>query len=85
MNMHGTGSAIPGLARKDLSVLPLLVPPARVMTEFQAFVEPIDTLIFALAKTNCNLCSTRDLLLRKLISGEISVENLEEEALAEAV
>jgi hypothetical protein len=39
----------------------------------------------ALRKKNANLRETRDLLLRKLISGEVSVEKFEAEAVAQGV
>jgi type I restriction enzyme S subunit len=48
-------------------------------------VTPIYELADTLERRNTNLRTTRDLLLPKLVSGEISVENLEQEALAETV
>ena len=43
-------------------------------------VRPIFTLILNLLKRNNNLRTTRDLLLPKLISGEVSVEAADEQA-----
>ena len=42
-------------------------------------------LIQTLSLKSTNLRTTRDLLLPNLVSGEVSVENLEQEALAETV
>jgi type I restriction enzyme S subunit len=54
-------------------------------TAFSALVTPIYELADTLERRNTNLRITRDLLLPKLVSGEVSVEILEEEALAETV
>ena len=42
-------------------------------------------LIQNLCLKNANLRATRDLLLPKLVSGEVSVQQIEEKALAEAI
>lgn len=52
-------------------------PDSDVLKEFSAVVEPIFRHIYALAKKNRNLRQTRDLLLPKLISGEIAVASEE--------
>ena len=56
-------------------LLPL--PPATLQREYARAVDPLDTLCDVLANKSDNLRQTRDLLLPKLISGEIDVEDLD--------
>jgi type I restriction enzyme S subunit len=55
----------------------LVLPPATVCSEFGALAKPLSLQIFVLEKIVSNLRFTRDLLLPKLISGEIDVESLD--------
>ena len=71
------GSKMP---RSDWNVLvkyPILLPPDQITQRFSSFtcevIDKIQNLIFQ----NKNLCQTRDLLLPKLISGEIDVFKLD--------
>jgi type I restriction enzyme, S subunit len=50
------------------------LPPEPVMVRFQEVVKPMQAAVAFLGKCNANLRATRDLLLPKLISGEVSVE-----------
>ena len=52
-------------------------PDLAVLANFSTLVSPFFQSIFVLAQKNTNLRRTRDLLLPKLISGEIDVEELE--------
>ena len=63
----------------------LAVPPQDIRDKFEQLCRPILDTVFVLGRKNANLRETRDLLLPKLVSGEVSVETLEEEALAETV
>lgn len=54
-------------------------PTAELISRFRSAVRPMFDLIWALARKNENLRKTRDLLLPKLMSGEIDVEALESE------
>jgi len=51
--------------------------PTEYTQKFASYVKVIFEQINCLLKKNLNLCRTRDLLLPKLISGEIDVENLD--------
>lgn len=55
----------------------LLLPPEELSTLFGSFVKPIVQLIFKLDKQKANLRRTRDLLLPRLVSGEVSVDRFE--------
>jgi type I restriction enzyme S subunit len=55
----------------------LVLPPPKTSQQFGSVIEPLARLIFKLEKRNEILRSTRDLLLPRLISGELDVENLD--------
>jgi type I restriction enzyme, S subunit len=57
------------------SILPL--PPLALQSTFSKTVKPIRHLLTKLLRMNANLRLTRDLLLPKLISGEIDVSTLD--------
>lgn len=83
MRIKGTGVAIPGLNSTQVKSLTTLVPAPNVARAFDTFVEPTISRVLA----NCNeaqsLAKLRDLLLPKLMSGEIRVkdgENVAERA-----
>ena len=66
-------------ANVSLSVLssaPIIIPAKSVLTDFNRNLAPIIGLIDRLRAKNCNLRTTRDLLLPKLISGELDVSEL---------
>ena len=66
-------------ANVSLSVLssaPVAIPMSEVLDDFSAHLTPIVRLVDALREKNQNLRQTRDLLLPKLISGEIDVSEL---------
>ena len=67
-------------ANVSLSVLssaPVIMPTKIMVDDFNKHLTPITTLVDALREKNANLCQTRDLLLPKLISGEIDVSELD--------
>jgi type I restriction enzyme S subunit len=68
-----TGAAIPRIILKDFKRLPIIVPPKEVQQRWCDLVGPMHTLCRTLIKKNTNLRAQRDLLLPKLISGEIDV------------
>ena len=52
-------------------------PNSESLMQFREIVTPLFRSIHMLVKSNKNLCYTRDLLLPKLISGEIDIEALD--------
>lgn len=58
---------------KILKVTEIKAPPENILDEFEAKVEPIYKLINVLMKRNRGLSKARDLLLPRLMSGEIEV------------
>ena len=71
-------AAQPGINQRSVKSLPILLPPQYLIRQFNERTEPILSFLFILAKKNTNLRKQRDLLLPKLISGEIDVSDLSE-------
>ncbi|MEO9058329.1 MAG: restriction endonuclease subunit S [Ktedonobacteraceae bacterium] len=70
-------AAVPGLNRNQAYLLPFLLPDGPILSIFQEFIDPLFRQKQVLIKKNANLRQTRDLLLPKLISGEVDVEGLD--------
>jgi len=68
------GTKMPRANWEVLTKYPLAIPPLSLLERFNGLVQPTVELIRNLALRIRNLRATRDLLLPKLISGEISVE-----------
>jgi type I restriction enzyme S subunit len=68
-----SGAAIPRIILKDFCRLPLLLPPSDLRRRFETIAEPVHKLCRELSKSNANLLVQRDLILPKLISGEIDI------------
>ncbi len=68
-----TGAAQPKINQENLNRIPMLSPQNEVLLLFNSYIEEYFKQIFLLEKKNAKLRRTRDLLLPKLISGEIDV------------
>ena len=73
-----SGAAVPTLNRNDIHGLPVARPTPDVLAAFDRVVGPMIKLKRRLELANENLRTTRDLLLPKLISGELDVSSLPE-------
>ena len=73
----GGGTIFSGIRKDDLLGIPLLSPGESVIDQFEEIVNPIFSQLVNLAMKNINLRQTRDLLLPKLISGELDVSKLD--------
>lgn len=71
------GAAIPHANKDYINGLPVVLCSRPINQSFETLCEPLFGLIKNLKSKNLNLRYTRDLLLPKLISGEVSVGNLE--------
>jgi len=76
-NFISGDAAVPGLNRNQAYSLPFILPREDVIKLFRDAVEPIFKLLSLSKRKNELLRQTRDLLLPRLISGEIDVENLD--------
>jgi type I restriction enzyme, S subunit len=70
-------AAQPGINQAGVKGLFITVPPKEICQQFDNLIEPSLALIIRLAKRNIILHRTRDLLLPKLISGEVDVSELD--------
>ena len=79
INISGyiTGAAQPKITQANLNRIPVLTPNQTLLQEFNEIVQNILNNVEILNGKNSNLRRTRDLLLPKLISGEIDVEGIE--------
>jgi type I restriction enzyme S subunit len=71
------GTTMRHIKRMALSQVMSVLPPPALRSQFAECVEPIDALALALVRTNRNARKTRDLLLPRLVSGEIDVADLD--------
>jgi len=74
---NATGAAYPAVNTNDFNNANILVPPDVFLNQFHNIVSNIFNLKQNLLDKNQNLRKTRDLLLPKLISGEIDVSDLD--------
>lgn len=74
---HATGAAYPAVTARDFEAAKMVVPDDSLLRLFHEQCEPMMLLKENLLRKNGNLRHTRDLLLPKLISGALSVENME--------
>lgn len=69
-------AAQPGINQKGVKGLKLTLPSPEITKDFDLLVEPLMAQITSLAKKNNILSTQRDLLLPKLVSGEIDVSDI---------
>jgi len=68
-----TGAAQPKLSQRNLNIIPVIVPTKKLLSRFSEIVDPMMEQIKLLSEKDANLRQTRDLLLPRLISGELDV------------
>jgi type I restriction enzyme S subunit len=71
---HRTGSAIPHLDKNYLASLKIIVPPSPVVENFNKIVNPLFEMIVHNQEEIITISNVRDVLLPKLLSGEIRVK-----------
>ena len=78
------GSTFPSWTGPQLKSHPVVSPPAELLEWFEKIVQPMSVAVLVYSRQMQNLRNTRDLLLPKLISGQLDVEDLDIE-IGEAV
>lgn len=73
---NGEGTVFGSINRDALNTLPIEIPSADKIADFEAIVKPMDQLIRSNYEEICRLESLRDSLLPKLMSGEIDVSDI---------
>ena len=74
-----SGAAIPRIVLKDFKRLPIVWPTEVIRDEFERLIQPLHQQCRLLVEANQRLSASRDLLLPRLISGQVSVEAAERE------
>ena len=77
INNVASGAAQPNISTSQIENIEILVPKAEILTQFETLVNPLFMETMVLKEKNAILKQTRDLLLPRLISGEIDVEDME--------
>ena len=72
------------ITRRELAAMEFVIPPISVQKKFAEAAEPQSAMIKTLQVKSQNLRLTRDLLLPRLLSGQIDVEAISQPALSEA-
>jgi type I restriction enzyme S subunit len=73
---RATGAAYPAVKAADFKEAKIIVPQIDILSDFDKAVAPMRNLIHRLDRKNANLRAQRDLLLPKLVSGEIDVSDI---------
>jgi len=74
---HVTGAAQPKITQANMNRIPIVVPDAETSKKFDEAVDPMIDLWFNLERQNGVLREARDLLLPRLVSGELDVSDLD--------
>ena len=73
----GTGSTFKEITKGVFKTIELVVPTPEVVKQFEDTVNPVALQVLNLQRKNTNLRQTRDILLPRLISGEVDVTDLD--------
>ncbi|KVD94050.1 hypothetical protein WS63_05135 [Burkholderia stagnalis] len=76
---NAQGAAYPAVTGATFERAIVLLPPSYLVARYTAFAEPMLRLADQLQKSNANLAAARDLLLPRLISGQLSVTQAKRE------
>lgn len=71
--VNATGTTRPRISRKSMGQLPIILPPLTLQRQFSDFAEENNRLRASLFAQNEKLTQARDLLLPRLMNGEITV------------
>src|SRR5206468_124627 len=82
LNFLNSDAAVPGLSRNQAYTLENLVPPAALVTKFSELADTFEGQAATLQRQIRNLRLTRDLLLPRLLSGELDLSRLDSETVA---
>jgi type I restriction enzyme S subunit len=73
---NGEGTVFGSINKDDMATLPVLIPTDEILRQFEELISPMDAAIEANYAESCNLQAIRDSLLPRLMSGELSISNL---------
>ena len=73
---NGEGTVFGSINKNDMAALSVVIPTDEVVQQFESIVKPMDATIRNNFDEICHLQATRDALLPRLMSGELSVTDL---------
>ena len=76
-DLMGNGSIFSSVTKKDMENILIVEAETSIMDKLNSVIEPIDNEIEVLLHKNQTLKQTRDLLLPRLMSGKLNVEDLD--------
>ncbi len=76
---YATGATFPELSKSKFKALDIIWPTSNILREFHTVIKPQHQMIGCLTKQNQLLKDARDILLPRLMNGEIDVEDYQEE------
>jgi type I restriction enzyme S subunit len=77
LRSFNSGAAVPTLNRNDIALLPRVLPPSDLVRRFDDAVADLFRQSLALRRLAATLASSRDLLLPRLVSGQINLEDVD--------
>lgn len=76
-DLIGNGAIYKAVGRSDIQRIPIVLPPAEIRAELDVKIASIYDFLWTLEQSNKALAASRDLLLPRLISGQLSVAEAE--------
>jgi type I restriction enzyme S subunit len=76
LNFINSDAAVPGLSRNQAYTLEILVPPGHLLSRFCELADTFERQASTLQLKVQNLRQTRDLLLPRLLSGQVNIEEI---------
>lgn len=76
---HATGATFKEITKGVFKRLPIVMPSSDLARSFESQVRPMHDMILALERSNRALAASRDLLLPRLISGQLTLKAAERE------
>lgn len=76
LNFINSDAAVPGLSRNQAYTLEVLVPPKEILERFCTLAGIFEQHAAIIQSQAQNLCRTRDLLLPRLLSGQIEIRDI---------
>ncbi|MFI8607526.1 restriction endonuclease subunit S [Pseudomonas sp. NPDC077649] len=76
LEQFNSGASVPTLDRKVAHQIPVLIPERNVVSAFDERVQPLFDQVHILRKSNESTARARDLLLPKLMSGQLDVSGI---------
>jgi type I restriction enzyme, S subunit len=76
-DMMGGGTIFKSVTKKDMQGIALIIPTSEILDGFEKIMYPMFRQLEILTMKNANLRQTRDLLLPRLISGDLDVSHIQ--------